>query len=212
MLAGAAPRGMWVRSEYAGELAVLSAWLSALLPWNVTYSRFGDLGSTLFVRFPFLQVQFTWLPKVRVDGEVQSFRQTGVEVVGGVWVADPITAAAFPEGVGLNVVWASTTWAIGAAVIGLAVLLSLAMYAREDEVEARMPVDPVRTMGALLGVGALVLTVATVLVFRSDLPGIPIPVGTLLLWVFAVTLLTVDRAPPKEAEAEVDAEAEAGTE
>lgn len=202
---------MWVRSEYAGELAVLSAWLSALLPWNVTYSEFGPLGSTLFVRFPFLQVQFTWLPTVEVDGEVQSFRQTGFELVQGIWVADPVTAATSPEGVGLNIVGVNVTWAIGAGVVGLAVLLSLAMYADEDGVDERLPVDPVRTMGALLGVGALVLTWATWLFVQSDLPGFPIPVGTALLWVFAYTLLTVERAPATETAVESDGDLDEGS-
>ena len=30
---------MWVRSEYAGELAVLSTWVCGLAPWAMTVSR-----------------------------------------------------------------------------------------------------------------------------------------------------------------------------
>lgn len=61
---------MWVRSEYANELAVLSAWLAVLMPWNVTRHERTDnlslLGGLLnadaeskitFIRFPFLEIQ-----------------------------------------------------------------------------------------------------------------------------------------------------------
>mgnify|MGYP000224076028 CR=1 FL=1 len=34
----------WVRSEYAPELAVVSAWLAVLIPWNVTLSRLSEVG------------------------------------------------------------------------------------------------------------------------------------------------------------------------
>ena len=48
---------MWVRSEYAGEFAVLSAWLCALSPWSVSYvSR---SGLRLFrVHFVYVFLQF----------------------------------------------------------------------------------------------------------------------------------------------------------
>jgi len=201
---------MWVNSKYASELAVLSAWLAAFLPWNVTHSSFGDLGGTLFVRFPFFQVQYTWFPVVAIAGEVKTFRQTGVELVRGVWVADPITARLSPTGVGANagVVDANATWLLGAGVVALAFLLSLGMYFFEDRFEAA-PVDPVRVMGGLLGLGAVALTVATVQLWTA-LPGVPIPAGIAVMGVLAWTLLRVERkdfesdpdaGPPAESEA-----------
>ena len=48
---------MWVRSEYAGELAVLSAWLCALLPWSVSYATPGDV-EVFRIHFPYLLFQF----------------------------------------------------------------------------------------------------------------------------------------------------------
>lgn len=202
---------MWVKSEYAGELAVLSAWIAVLLPWNVTYSSFGDIGSTLFVRFPFLQVQYTWLPRITRQGEVITLRQTGVELVKGVWVADPITATVAAEGVAQNVVQVSATWTVGGALLALAFLLSLAMYFFEDRVEAlgaslgasiesgpapnslSTLADPVRAMGALLLAGSVVLLVATYQIMTSTLPGFPIPVGIAITLVLSYTLLRVDR-------------------
>lgn len=181
---------MWVRSEYAGELAVLSAWLSALLPWNVTLSSFGSLGSVLFVRFPLFQVQYNW---TKIGGTLP-----GVKVVNRVWVADPLTTSQFYAGGPSGV--ANLVWAVGGGCVALAVVLSFALYLREDRVE-RGPVDPVRAMGALLGVGALAFTASTYL-FWTRYPGVPIPVGLPVLYLLAGTLLTVDRtAAPAGADA-----------
>jgi hypothetical protein len=184
---------MWVNSKYASELAVLSAWLSAFLPWNLTHSSFGDLGGTLFVRFPFFQVQYTWFPVVEIEGEVRTFRQTGFEVVRGVWVADPLTARLSATGVGANagVVDASATWLVGAGLVGVAFLLSFGLYFFEERFEAA-PVDPVRAMGGLLALGAVALSVATVQLWNA-LPGIPIPVGIAVMATLAWTLLRVER-------------------
>ena len=199
---GVVSPAMWVRSEYAGELAVLSAWLSAVVPWNLTYSSFGDLGATLFVRFPFVQVQFTWLPSVTVDGTVRPFRQTGGRVIDGVWIADPVTAATAPVGVGRSLVLVSTAWAAGAAVLAVAVAVATAYYLREDRVGAG-PVDPVGVIGALLCLGGCVLTVATALLVRSGLPGVPVPVGTVLVFALGYALLRAERT---EASPQVDAD------
>lgn len=198
---------MWVNSKYASELAVLSAWLSMFLPWNVTHSRFGDLGGTLFVRFPFFQVQYTWFPVVEVEGEVRTLRQTGMEVLPGVWLSDPVTARLFPTGVASNLVGANTTWLLGAGVVGLAFLLSLGMYFFEERFEAA-PVDPVRVMGALLALGAIALSVATFQLWDA-LPGIPVPAGIVVMGVLAWTLLRVER---KDFEPDPDAEPPAESE
>jgi len=166
---------VWVRSEYAGELAVLSAWLAALVPWNVTYSPGVAGGSLLFVRFPFFQVRYTF----------------GVPFARGVDLRDPLSAVAFQSGQSLQVAY--ETWVAGAGVLALAVLLSLAYYAREESVERGLPVDPVRLMGGLLGLAGVVFLAANVLLTRG-FPGVPLPVGALFCLVFGGVLLTVDRA------------------
>jgi hypothetical protein len=76
---------MWVRSEYANELAVLSAWLSVLVPWNVTQHTRTDTLSLLdgllnadaesnifFLRFPFLEIQLRRPGGVNPDKFVQN--------------------------------------------------------------------------------------------------------------------------------------------
>lgn len=177
----------WVNSEYANELAVLSAWLTALLPWNVTYTTelVGE-GRLLYVRFPLFQVRYSF----------------GLPLERAVRLDHPLSAAQFQRGQGLELPY--QVWAVGAAVVGLAVALSVVFYLREDWVES-WPVDPVRLMGGVLAVGTLVLGVATYYLYVRGFPGLKLPLGLVLIAVLAATLLTVDRA-------EVTGEPEAGPE
>ncbi|WP_318570228.1 DUF7549 family protein [Salinigranum marinum] len=164
---------VWVRSEYAGELAVLSAWLSAFIPWNVMLSSVAG-GSVLFVRFVFVQVRYTY----------------GVPFAEGVAVSDPLSAVSFQAGNSIAVAYQA--WAVGAGVFGVVFLLSIAYYLAEARVEA-LPVDPVRLIGALLGLSGAVLAAATYLLTTRGFPGVPLPIGVVFLLVFAGVLLTIDR-------------------
>ncbi len=166
---------VWVRSEYAGELAVVSAWLAALVPWNVTYATAEGVGGILYVRFVF--AEFLYFTDLEIDGrsfELLSLRQ------------------AVAQQTGEFVYVAYAAWALGAVLVAVAVLLSIAYYLREERVESG-PVDPVRLMGGLLGAAGIVLAAANYLVVTRGIPGIPIPVGTLLLLVMGGVLLTVER-------------------
>lgn len=165
---------VWVRSEYAGELAVLSAWLAALLPWNVTYSTGIAGGDVLFVRFPLLQVRYTY----------------GIPVTRAVSISDPLSAMAFQSG--QTILLAYQAWAVGAAVVAAAVALSVVYYFREEAVESA-PVDPVRVMGVLLGLAGVVLAVATYLLYTRGFPGVPIPIGVVVLLLLGGVLLRVER-------------------
>ncbi|MFC7080651.1 DUF7549 family protein [Halorussus caseinilyticus] len=164
---------VWVRSEYAGELAVVSAWLSALLPWNVTYSTLSGVGSVLFVRFPFFQVRYV----------------SGISISEGLAVSTPVGAMAYQGGHSIATAYAA--WSVGAAVVGAAVVLSVLLYRYEERVEAT--IDAVRVMGALLALAGVVLTAATWLLWTRGFPGLPIPVGVVLLYLFGGTLLVADR-------------------
>ncbi|MFB6100945.1 MAG: hypothetical protein ABEJ73_00080 [Haloplanus sp.] len=165
---------MWVRSEYAGELAVLSTWLSALLPWNVTYSSGIGSGALLFVRFPLVQIRYSF----------------GVPLARRIAVADPLSAMAFQRGQAIQAAY--QVWALGAAVFAAALVVSLLYYRREAWAES-WPLDPVRLLGGLLLVTGLVLSGATYLLLMRGFPGVPIPVGIPLLLLFGVVLLTTDR-------------------
>ncbi|WP_416839221.1 hypothetical protein [Haloferax sp. DFSO52] len=164
---------VWVRSEHAGALAVVSTWLCVLLPWNVTYTPNISGISLLFVRFPFVEIQYAWGLSQRVA------------------VRDPFSALALQSGQG--VVIAYQTWVLGAVVMALAVLFSLAYYLREERIEAG-PVDPVRLLGGLLGVIGISLAVSTYLLATRGIPGIPLPIGVVISLVFAGILLTVERS------------------
>lgn len=165
---------VWVRSEHAGALAVVSAWLTALIPWNVTYSSAVSGGSVLFVRFPFFQIRYAF----------------GVPFADAVQIADPLSAVAFQSGQTIQVAYQA--WAVGAAVLAVAVAFSVLYYAREDAVESG-PIDPVRLMGGLLALAGVVLSVATALLLTRGFPGVPIPLGVVFCFVFAGVLLSADR-------------------
>ncbi|WP_396613138.1 hypothetical protein ACH9L7_07720 [Haloferax sp. S1W] len=166
---------VWVRSKHAGALSVVATWLCALLPWNVMYSPNIAGGSLLFVRFPFFQIRFAW----------------GIDVAQRVVFSDPLSATAFQAGQSIAIGYQA--WTFGAAVMAVAVIFSIVYYRREERVEAG-PVDPVRLTGGLLGLTGVILTAATYLLATRGFPGIPIPLGVVLLFVFAGVLLTVERA------------------
>lgn len=165
---------VWVRSEYAGELAVVSAWLSVLLPWNITYSTLSGIGSVLFVRFPFFQIRYAF----------------GIPLAERIAVATPLGARAYQQG--HPIATAYTVWAVGAAVVAAAVALSVLLYRYEARLEASS-FDAVRLMGGLLALAAVVLSAATWLLWTRGFPGIPIPVGVLFLYFLGGVLLAARR-------------------
>jgi len=164
----------WVRAEYAGALAVVSTWLAALVPWNLTYSTGVSGGAVLFVRFPFFQVRYTF----------------GVPLARRVAVSDPLSAIAFQAGQSIQAAYQA--WAVGAGVLAVAVAVATVYYRYEDAVESG-PVDPVRLLGGLLGLSGVVLAVSTYLLATRGFPGVPIPVGVGILLVLGGVLLTVER-------------------
>jgi hypothetical protein len=55
----------WVKAEYAGELAVLATWLTALLPWSVSFLRRSPRGmdatfTVVNIRFVFWQFHYVF--------------------------------------------------------------------------------------------------------------------------------------------------------
>jgi len=174
---------VWVQREYAAELAVLAAWIAALLPWNVTYSTNGGLW-VLFVRFPLFEFQYA--------------RGFGTGVDGGA-LRTVIEAMALQSGQGLEP--ATQVWGAGGAVTVAALVLSVGYYANQPRLEAAA-VHPVRLMGGLLALAALLFAVATAFVATGGFGGTPIPVGVvlvgLLAWVLLRAELTADSAGPRE--------------
>ncbi|WP_313690878.1 DUF7549 family protein [Halorarum halobium] len=174
---------VWVRSEYAPELAVLSTWLSVLIPWNVFHGSVGG-GSILLVRFPLLEIQYAF----------------GVPLARATSLRDPLSA--YQLQAGQSVAGAYAAWLVGAGVLLVAVAVSVHYYREEARAES-WSVDPVRLLGSLLTATGVVFGVASVLLtgglFGVDLgvggglAGTSIPLGVPFYLAFGVLLLRADR-------------------
>lgn len=167
---------VWVDSEYAGELAVISAWVAALLPWNVVVSERIVGGRFLFVRFPFFEVRYGW------GHAVPELRGTSVLSL----------PAALRLQSGEGVALAYQVWGIAAAAVLVAVAVAVLYYVRERRLEEG-PVDPVRLIGGLLFAAGGLFAIAVGVFALRGVPGYPVPVGTLLLVVLGVVLLRAER-------------------
>jgi uncharacterized protein (TIGR04206 family) len=167
----------WVKSEYAGEFAVLSTWLVALLPWSTTVMTIqfrGTDATVVVIRFLYFRLQYIF--GISFGSQERPF----------LLFTD---AVAFnPESLAL----ASWLWVTGAVLSIAPVGLSIAYYGWEDRVDFLAPVDPVRLQGVLVGLVGLVLLTSTA--EYMPVQNVTVPVGALFALVFAFLLLTVDRA------------------
>lgn len=188
----------WVKSEYAGELAVLSAWLSMVLPWNVVYHPDAPVNSTVvFFRFSVfeLQIRFPFIFEVGDQlvsaANALALQYPGTGLFWGLFVTTPVGAIGhYNDYMELG----SIAWGIAALVLLACFVVSLALYLREDATEERLPVDPVRLIGGLLGAATVATAAASVLYFLDrSLAGIPIPVGVVVMGALSVALLRVER-------------------
>jgi uncharacterized protein (TIGR04206 family) len=166
---------VWVRSEYAGELAVLSVWANTVIPWGVSVAPVGS-GNFVVIRFQFFLVQF--LLGVQLEGATE---EPFLTVPGAVAFESGATREAY------------LVWAVAAAVFAVAFLLSVAYYRLDERLEAASPVDPVRLLGALLVVTGLVEAAAAYRLWESY-PGTTVPVGVVFCLVLGGLLLVVERA------------------
>ncbi|QSG07885.1 DUF7549 family protein [Halapricum desulfuricans] len=187
----------WVRSEYAGEFAVLSAWLAMVLPWNVVYYPNAPLDSTVvFVRFSVIELQIRF-PVVLAVGEqlvtaanALAAQYPGTQLVSGLFVASPIGSIGHYDGA---MRLGSIAWAIGALVLVGAFAFSLAFYLREEAVTERSPVDPARVIGWALAAATVATAIASALYFlEQDLAGVPVPIGTLIMGALAAAVLRAE--------------------
>ena len=168
----------WIRRDRAGRLAVIVAWLAALVPWNITYTA-GAGATVLFLRFPFFEFQYTQGFGPGVDGPA---------------LRSVLGAIGLQSGQGLEA--ATQVWGGGAAAVLAALLAAGVASGRElSETDA----SEIRRVGWLLAAAALLFAVATGLVWTGGFGGVPIPVGVILLGAFAWVLLTTDlvEEPPE---------------
>lgn len=194
---------MWVRSKYASELAVICAWITVFIPWNITYHSRDwpiDIDSSIFLlRFPFVELQFrdgveiTEINGTAVGLDVTQFQErayAGTEVSNQIFLTTPLQSGGFYDGL---LAYASWLWLVASVAIAAAFAFSIVLYAREAWVTSRLPVTPVRLMGAMLGVGALGTGGATVLYFlEREAIGVPIPIGVVIIGLLAAVLLQTE--------------------
>jgi uncharacterized protein (TIGR04206 family) len=185
---------VWVKSEYAEELAVLLTWLSALVPWSISYGSFAvteaqDL-TLVILRFPFVGIRY----------------QLGVQILGGTSVLTPLEFRQEVQNAGgsaLAQVPGYDLWLVGLVILAVAVVISLLMYFEVDGALDVIPADPVRVLGALLLGVAVALLGATVVLFTSQ-AALFVPFGVFLQLAFGVILLRVDRQDVEEPDADAD--------
>jgi len=163
-----------VRTTHAGEVAVLSTWLCALLPWSVSVFQPPGI-SAYYVRF--LPFRFLFIHGAQLRGE-RPFLWAW-EVPGFVGSPDVALAA-----------W---VWVGALLVFLLPFGVSVAYYLAEDRVAARLG-DPVRVLGGLLVSSGLVFGAATVLFWHHQ-AGTTIPVGVLFQLAFGMFLLRAEQVP-----------------
>ncbi|WP_315908145.1 DUF7549 family protein [Halapricum hydrolyticum] len=188
----------WVRSEYAGEFAVLSAWIAMVLPWNVVYHPNAPLDSTVvFVRFSIVELQIRFPVVLAVGDQLVSATNAlaaqypGTQFASGLFVASPVGAIGHYDG---YMQLGSLAWALGAVALLGSFAFSLAFYLREETVIERSPVDPVRVIGWLLAAATVATASASVLYFLDrGLAGVPIPIGTAIMGALAVAVLRAER-------------------
>jgi uncharacterized protein (TIGR04206 family) len=161
-----------LRTKYAGELAVLATWASALLPWSLSIASQDGL-RLVVIRWELFLFQFI----------------LGAQFEGEAPFQTVLRAIARESG---SIEQAYTVWVVGAVLFLAALVVSIVYYARDERVESGLPVDPVRLLGGLLLASGLVLGAATALLFQRY-PGTTVPVGTLFLIAFGIVLLRVEQ-------------------
>lgn len=194
----------WVRSEYAGEFAVISAWIAMVLPWNVVYHPDAPIDSTVvFFRFSVFELQLRFPTVFEAGDQLVSAANAlatlypGIRLFSGVFVTTPggaISHYASLESASQYMYLGSYAWALGAVTLLCSFAVSVAFYLREEAFVERSPVDPVRLIGGLLAVATGATAAASVLYYlERDLAGVPIPIGVLIMGALATALLRVER-------------------
>ena len=176
----------WVVAEYENPLAVLFVAVSAFLPWDVARATaMGGQAVLLYVRWPFLQ----W--RRLVSGGTTSNA-----------VMTPVGAYGLQTQAGYTapLAYGYLAWGVVAAVFGVTLLFTLALYAREEPLTAAcrryLGARPARVVGWLLLLSGGGFLAVVALIQSLGIPGLTLPVGALFMLGFGAVLLTND--PPTD--------------
>lgn len=175
---------VWINSEYVEEFAVLTTWLSVLLPWSVVWASSEEGADLVVFRFPFFGIQYVF----------------GTGIVDGVTVRSPWTFYTLSSGELPAQAVAHLTWTVAAVVLLAAVVVSVLMYAESDVVD-ELPGNGVYVLGvAMLALG--VAFTAAALQLNANQPAkllgwnlfVPLGLlGTAFFYAFGVLDLFADR-------------------
>jgi uncharacterized protein (TIGR04206 family) len=158
-----------VNPEYRGELAVLSTWLCALLPWSVTVWRPSSV-TAFWIRYP--PGRFLYVLGAKLPGDNDPYLW--------VWDVQEFVATKGESD-------ATTIWMAAGLLFLLAVVLSVSYYANEEEIKEILG-DPAGILGGLLVLSGLVFGVAVV-IQMGTLPGYTIPIGLLFQLALGTVIL-----------------------
>lgn len=162
-----------VDPEYRNEFAVLATWLCTFLPWSIWYFS-GGL-TVVEIRFPLAVVRTV----SGIPGGQQPSLSTPVR-----WAE---ANAGNPSALAY---WLA---AAGLVAFGVALVASLALYAREARIERALPADPATIQGGLLLAAGVAFGAATVRSVTSQ-PGLVVPVGAPFLLAFGAVLIAGEQS------------------
>ena len=176
---------VWINSEYVEEFAVLTTWLSVLLPWSVVRATSEQGAELVVLRFPFFGIQYVF----------------GTGLVDGTTIRTPweyytLNAGQFPAQATAYLVWT-----VAAVVLVAAVVVSLLMYFEHDLAE-KLPGRGVYVLGGAMLVLGVAFTAAAIQLHMNqpaDILGwsVFVPIGLLgvvFFYAFGVLDLFADRA------------------
>ncbi|WP_435347519.1 DUF7549 family protein [Haloarchaeobius sp. HRN-SO-5] len=185
---------VWINSDYVEEFAVLTTWLSVLLPWSVVQGNISVLDGggketeVVILRFPLFGIRYVFGSGV--------FDGTTVQTPYGFFQGTSASAAAGAASQSA----AHLAWTVAAVAFLAMFVLSLAMYLEVDVLRA-LPGRGVYVVGALMLVLAVTYTVAALVLNAHQATKILgldlfVPVGllgTLFFYLFGGLTLFADR-------------------
>ena len=158
----------WVNHEYEGAIAFLFILVSSLVPWSFSTASTDIAGQ--------VTTWYWWFGhhlSVEASGQVSGF----YPIIEAIQIQQG--QAVYPGYV---------LWGISSVVFAAAIGLAFALFVREEEVTARMPIRFVA--GGLLLASGIGFVSANIWIMQNGIPGTYIPIGGAFQIVFGLFLVT----------------------
>lgn len=172
----------WVDPKYTNELSVLFGFIAFILPWNIMTGFLQELQLRVFyLRFPLVEIAY--LPASNSNPLQYAF-----------------VSRAYTVQIGNGVEIAYIVWLIASVLVTVAFIYSILLYIKEEKIESLTKYPPSKLMGTVILGSAFTFSASTVLLYMNGIPGIQIPLGTIILFIFGGVLLTNPVTQKEEAE------------